>query len=665
MRILWVLGLSLGLGLAGAAVRAETVYNGTAGTGGDSVENTFHFQSQNINVRLTKPDGSALSQAEASSAYGQAFKIMCLGEDWVDKLGLQTVGADLSGANWTDSNFPTLGQVAVDPANGRFKFAASGWETAVRLNQAAHDVLQLSVAINDQGQALCGRAEEGTTWHEQVMVNAYDPKLGWQGAIAVDSEATTKGTQVHVALNNQGQGLCLFDDNTGGNVRLWLNTYQVGAGWQGAVQIDASPATSPRARGVVLNDAGACGLIFVGNINSRLYAKTLEPASGWSTVQQLDSNNLEIFNVDAAINSSGQIACAFSQTTAAHFSRVYVNMYRPGVGWAGPVQMDPGLSQDAGSPAVAINSSGMIACAFSQDMPGGRARQYVNLYIPGSGWQGPVTVDGITNTEVASAFSLSPCDITLEDTGHVICAYSMVTLPLALSVQVSEYRTGIGWMTPTVIATSTSPQWVYSPNLAHAGQGRVLCGFTFMDIGNSTCAAASREYQPAAGWGPLQYFGPDNKSVLYALAMNSQGLAVAGLIQGAMNLGDKLAYGDVYRVESPATAVTVNYSYQSISATAAAAEKRIEVTGRELKPLQNRKAAIAFDLDRDGWVSINIYNLRGERVRTLVNHYYAAGRYTAEWGGENDASQLVASGVYIIHVKTPGLEKKQKVAVVK
>jgi hypothetical protein len=57
--ILALLGSLLGL-----RADAETVYGGTAGTGNDNLETTFQFQSQNINVRLAKPDGSALSQAE-------------------------------------------------------------------------------------------------------------------------------------------------------------------------------------------------------------------------------------------------------------------------------------------------------------------------------------------------------------------------------------------------------------------------------------------------------------------------------------------------------------------------------------------------------------------------------------------------------------------------
>ncbi|MEW6516740.1 MAG: hypothetical protein AB1439_07555 [candidate division FCPU426 bacterium] len=655
-----VLAALLAVAVAAGPVRAETVYNGAAGNAGDSLENTFHFQSQNIDVRLAKPDGSLLSQAEAGSAYGQAYKIFSNGEEWVEKTGLQPVGADLSGANWINANYPILGQVAVDPASGRFKFAAAGWNSPTRLNPMAMDAGTLSIALNDQGQALCARVEKGAAWHKQVCVNFYDPQSGWQGAVPVDYEGNSKGSKTFVALNNTGLGLCLFSEVNGGSHRLFLNTFQVGTGWQGAVLMDQAVGPGPTPRGLALNDYGAGALFFTSS--NHLWTRRLDPMSGWADAETIDSDNQPLkTNYDMAINASGQIVCAFSQSSGAYY-RMYVTTFQPAAGtWSAAVPVDAATGQDADYPSIAINSSGMIACAFQQ--PTGECmRQYVNLYLPGSGWQGPQIVDLIANTALSTAFPMAFGDVLVEDTGHVVCAFSQANSPNAVVLYAREYRTGPGWLAPTEIASSEIPAMLLMPRLGNAEYGRLLCIYSVLNP-SMVCQAVSQEYLPASGWGPATNFGPLD-SAAEALAVNRHGSAVAGLVQGAY-IGSKLAFGCVYRVESPGSPVTVNYSYQSLSATAAAAEKRIEVTGRELKPLQNRKALIAFDLDQPGWVSVQVYSLRGERVRTLVNQYYAAGQYAVEWGGENDASQLVASGVYIIHVKTPGLEKKQKVVVVK
>ncbi len=61
----------------------------------------------------------------------------------------------------------------------------------------------------------------------------------------------------------------------------------------------------------------------------------------------------------------------------------------------------------------------------------------------------------------------------------------------------------------------------------------------------------------------------------------------------------------------------------------------------------NPVTAISYQLPAVSQVQLEIYNTIGQRVRTLVNRRQAAGRYTVQWDGRNDASQPVASGVYV------------------
>ena len=48
-----------------------------------------------------------------------------------------------------------------------------------------------------------------------------------------------------------------------------------------------------------------------------------------------------------------------------------------------------------------------------------------------------------------------------------------------------------------------------------------------------------------------------------------------------------------------------------------------------------------------GAVELAIYNVRGQRVRTLVQGVQAAGRYQIVWDGRNDTRAALASGVYL------------------
>ena len=56
---------------------------------------------------------------------------------------------------------------------------------------------------------------------------------------------------------------------------------------------------------------------------------------------------------------------------------------------------------------------------------------------------------------------------------------------------------------------------------------------------------------------------------------------------------------------------------------------------------------IAFDLPEASEVILEIYNISGQRVRTLVNKQYQAGRHMVQWSATNDFGQSVASGMYL------------------
>ena len=51
-------------------------------------------------------------------------------------------------------------------------------------------------------------------------------------------------------------------------------------------------------------------------------------------------------------------------------------------------------------------------------------------------------------------------------------------------------------------------------------------------------------------------------------------------------------------------------------------------------------------------VSVVIYNIRGQRVRTLADRPMPAGRHTMRWNGTNDRGDPLPSGVYLFQVRT-------------
>ncbi len=65
----------------------------------------------------------------------------------------------------------------------------------------------------------------------------------------------------------------------------------------------------------------------------------------------------------------------------------------------------------------------------------------------------------------------------------------------------------------------------------------------------------------------------------------------------------------------------------------------------------NPSTTIPFSLNEAGFVNLSIYNIAGQKVRTLVNNYHSAGSHTITWNGLDDSGKSVAAGLYIYQIK--------------
>ena len=66
----------------------------------------------------------------------------------------------------------------------------------------------------------------------------------------------------------------------------------------------------------------------------------------------------------------------------------------------------------------------------------------------------------------------------------------------------------------------------------------------------------------------------------------------------------------------------------------------------------NPATTIAFNLERATRTSLVIYDLKGARVRTLLDETLPEGRHAVLWSGSDDAGRTVGSGVYICRLVT-------------
>ena len=68
----------------------------------------------------------------------------------------------------------------------------------------------------------------------------------------------------------------------------------------------------------------------------------------------------------------------------------------------------------------------------------------------------------------------------------------------------------------------------------------------------------------------------------------------------------------------------------------------------------NPTTSIKFALPVESRVTVEVFNLLGQRVRTLVSGIQPAGYHVAEWNGTNDAGAYLASGMYFLRLAAEG-----------
>jgi hypothetical protein len=66
----------------------------------------------------------------------------------------------------------------------------------------------------------------------------------------------------------------------------------------------------------------------------------------------------------------------------------------------------------------------------------------------------------------------------------------------------------------------------------------------------------------------------------------------------------------------------------------------------------NPETIIKFSLEKESLVSIEIYNIRGARVKTLVKGVMNRGNHNIKWNGVDDLGKPVGSGLYLYRMKT-------------
>ncbi len=79
----------------------------------------------------------------------------------------------------------------------------------------------------------------------------------------------------------------------------------------------------------------------------------------------------------------------------------------------------------------------------------------------------------------------------------------------------------------------------------------------------------------------------------------------------------------------------------------------------------NPETTICYGLKTAGLTQIYIYNLMGQRIRTLLEMQQAAGLQQIRWDGRDDHGEMMSSGIYLYSIQTPEFSETKKMIMLK
>ena len=168
----------------------------------------------------------------------------------------------------------------------------------------------------------------------------------------------------------------------------------------------------------------------------------------------------------------------------------------------------------------------------------------------------------------------------------------------------------------------------------------------------------------------LKYPNTQPAMTRYATKYTPTGLDSARAVVGGFNFNLIEEGGERYNLMKN---VVNGYFKENACYTATAVEDdpatqapriRTELFQNSPNPF-NPETKIRYTVASRGIVTIDIYNVSGQRVRTLVQRPHDPGVYDVKWNGTDDQGRHLASGVYFYQLRTPGVIDSKKLILLK
>jgi len=253
---------------------------------------------------------------------------------------------------------------------------------------------------------------------------------------------------------------------------------------------------------------------------------------------------------------------------------------------------------------------------------------------------------------------LDPFDIDLQ--ACVDSAASKVTRRLVFTNRAAQSRAlaYVDVITPTL---RNDPDGAMRASAAGAGKSAVLVQY------DSTLPNRWIVHSATASAGVSYSADVDTASELVSRIASDQSLA-GGTSAGPASVG--MALGFDFGTVAPAVpeTVLVTTKLQATSPTGIESDASIgdgQVRFRISGAMPRSEAAVTIELPRAGNISLDVFDLAGRRVKTLIRGTIPAGVSEAVWDGTLERGGTAPSGVYFLRLRTESVTLNRRVVLLR
>ena len=79
----------------------------------------------------------------------------------------------------------------------------------------------------------------------------------------------------------------------------------------------------------------------------------------------------------------------------------------------------------------------------------------------------------------------------------------------------------------------------------------------------------------------------------------------------------------------------------------------------------NPSTTISFTIQEDSKIELSVYNIKGQKIKSLLSDQIAAGKHSIVWNGEDASGKKVSSGIYLYKLQTQAVTQTRKMLLLK